>query len=134
MLHRAILGSIERFLGILIENFAGAFPTWLAFEQVAVVPVSSEFDDYAREINDLLTAHDIRSNCYLEDSNMKAKIKQISMEHRTPYILVVGQKEKDEKSVCVRYRFSSGKQQETMKIDDFIKYVEDKINSHFIGI
>ena len=134
MLHRAILGSFERFLGILIENFAGAFPTWLAFEQVAVVPISSEFDDYAKQINEELLAHDIRSNAYLEDENMKAKIKRISMEHRTPYILVVGQKEKDEGTVCVRYRFSSQKPQETMKLSDFIAYVEDKVNTHFIGI
>ena len=134
MLHRAVLGSFERFLGILIENFAGAFPTWLAFEQAAVVPISSEFDDYARQINDELLAHDIRSNAYLEDENMKAKIKRISQEHKTPYILVVGQKERDEGTVCVRYRYSSQKPQETMKLDDFIKYVEDKVNSHFIGI
>ena len=134
MLHRAILGSFERFLGILIENFAGAFPTWLAFEQVAVVPISSDFDDYAKQINDELLAHDIRSNAYLEDENMKAKIKRISQEHKTPYILVVGQKEKDEGTVCVRYRFSSQKPQETMKLTDFIAYVEDKVNSHFIGI
>ena len=134
MLHRAILGSFERFLGILIENFAGAFPTWLAFEQVAVVPISSEFDDYAKQINEELLAHDIRSNAYLEDENMKAKIKRISQEHRTPYILVVGQKEKDEGTVCIRYRFSSQKPQETMKLSDFIAYVEDKVNTHFIGI
>ena len=134
MLHRAVLGSFERFLGILIENFAGAFPTWLAFEQVAVVPISSEFDDYARQINDELLAHDIRSNAYLEDENMKAKIKRISQEHKTPYILVVGQKEKNEGTVCVRYRFSSQKPQETMKLADFIAYVEDKVNTHFIGI
>lgn len=134
MLHRAILGSFERFLGILIENFAGAFPTWLAFEQAAVVPVSSEFDDYAREVNDALLAADIRSNAYLDDGNMKAKIKQISMEHRTPYILVVGQKEKDEGTVTVRFRFSSKLPQQTFKLADFIAYVQDKVNTHFIGI
>lgn len=123
MLHRAILGSFERFLGILIENFAGAFPTWLAFEQVAVVPVSSEFDDYAKQINETLVQADIRSNAYLSDDNMKSKIKNISMEHRTPYILVVGEKEKADGTVCVRYRFSSKKPQETMKIQDFVNYV-----------
>ncbi len=134
MLHRAVLGSIERFFGILVENFAGAFPTWLSFEQVAVVPVSSEFDDYARKINDELLAHDIRSNAYLSEDNMKAKIKQVSMEHKTPYILVVGEKEKADNTVCVRYRYSSQKPQKTMKLSDFISYVEDKVNSHFIGI
>ena len=119
MLHRAVLGSLERFLGILIENFAGAMPTWLAFEQVAVVPVASEFEDYAKEVNEKLLQHDIRSNVYLGDENMKAKIKNVSLEHKTPYVLVVGEKEKSEGSVCVRYR---------------IKYVEDKVSSHFIGI
>ncbi len=134
MLHRAILGSIERFLGILIENFSGAFPTWLAFEQVAVVPVSPEFDEYAKKVNDTLLAADIRSNAYLDDENMKAKIKNISQEHRTPYILVVGQKEMDEGSVCVRYRFSSKKPQETMKLEDFVKYVEKKNEEKGTGI
>jgi len=134
MLHRAILGSFERFLGILIENFAGAFPTWLAFEQVAVVPVSEEFNDYAQKINDMLLQNDIRTNAYLSDDNMKNKIKTISMEHRTPYILVVGQKEKEEESVCVRYRFSSGKQQQTMKITDFINYINDNIAKKSVEI
>ena len=134
MLHRAILGSIERFLGILIENFAGAFPTWLAFEQVAVVPVSPEFDEYAKKVNETLLAADIRSNAYLDNENMKAKIKNISQEHRTPYILVVGQKEMDEGSVCVRYRFSSKKPQETMKLEDFVKYVEQKNEDKGTGI
>ena len=134
MLHRAILGSIERFLGILIENFSGAFPTWLAFEQVAVVPVSPEFDEYAKKVNETLLAADIRSNAYLDNENMKAKIKNISQEHRTPYILVVGQKEMDEGSVCVRYRFSSKKPQETMKLEDFVKYVEQKNEEKGTGI
>ena len=134
MLHRAVLGSFERFLGILIENFAGAFPTWLAFEQVAVVPVTNDFDDYARQVNDTLISRGIRSNAYLSEENMKAKIKQISTEHKTPYILVVGEKEKADGTVCVRYRFSSKKPQETLKLEDFIKYVEDKVATHFIGI
>ena len=134
MLHRAILGSMERFLGILIENFAGAFPTWLAFEQVAIVPVSSEFDDYAKQIQETLVAADIRANAYLDDENMKAKIKNISMEHRTPYILVVGEKEKAEGTVCVRYRFSSKKPQETMKLEDFVKYVQKMNEEKGTGI
>ena len=134
MLHRAVLGSLERFLGILIENFAGAFPAWLAFEQVAVVPVSSEFDDYAKQVNDELVANDIRSNVYLDDDNMKAKIKNISMEHKTPYILVVGEKEKAEGAVCVRYRFSSKKPQETMKLADFVKYVQKMNEEKGTGI
>lgn len=134
MLHRAILGSLERFLGILIENFAGAFPTWLAFEQAAVVPVSNAFDDYAAEVNDALLQADIRSNAYISDDNMRQKIKMITKEHKTPYILVVGENEKNEKSVTVRFRQSSGLEQKTMKLEDFIAYVHEKTESHFIGI
>ncbi|WP_147612977.1 threonine--tRNA ligase [Treponema pectinovorum] len=134
MLHRAILGSLERFLGILIENFAGNFPTWLAFEQVAVVPVKNEFDDYAREVNEALLEQDIRSNVYLSDDNMRQKIKVITKEHKTPYILVVGENEKNEKTVSVRFRQSSNLEQKTMKLEDFISYVKDKVETHFVGV
>lgn len=134
MLHRAILGSLERFIGILIENFAGLFPTWLAFEQAAVVPVSNAFDDYANEVNDALLKEDIRSAAYTSDDNMRQKIKIITKEHKTPYILVVGENEKNEKTVTVRFRQSSGLEQKTMKLEDFIAYVHEKTESHFIGI
>ncbi|MBO5099739.1 MAG: threonine--tRNA ligase [Treponema sp.] len=134
MLHRAILGSFERFLGILIKNFAGAFPTWLAFEQAAVVPVNSDFDDYANKVNDALVAADIRSKAYISDDNMRTKIKMITKEHKTPYILIVGENEKNEGTVSVRFRQSSGLEQKTMKIEEFISYVQDKVNNHVIGI
>ena len=134
MLHRAILGSLERFIGILIENFAGLFPTWLAFEQAAVVPVSNAFDNYANEVNDALLKADIRSAAYTSDDNMRQKIKIITKEHKTPYILVVGENEKNEKTVTVRFRQSSGLEQKTMKLEDFIAYVHEKTESHFIGI
>ncbi len=134
MLHRAVLGSFERFLGILIENYAGNFPAWLAFERVAVVPISNAFDDYARKVNDALLAADIRSAAYTSEENMKAKIKMITKEHKTPYILVVGEREQAEGTVAVRFRQSSGLQQQTMKIEDFVKYVQEKVETHFNGI
>lgn len=134
MLHRAVLGSFERFLGILIENYAGNFPAWLAFEQAAVVPISNAFDDYARKVNDVLLAADIRSQAYLSEENMKAKIKMITKEHKTPYILVVGEREQAEGTVAVRFRQSSGLQQQTMKVEDFVKYVQEKVETHFNGI
>ena len=134
MLHRAVLGSFERFLGILIENYAGNFPAWLAFEQVAVVPISNSFDDYAKKVNDALLAADIRSQAYLSEENMKAKIKMITKEHKTPYILVVGEREQAEETVAVRFRQSSGLQQQTMKIEDFVKYVQEKVETRFNGI
>ena len=134
MLHRAILGSLERFLGILIENFAGAFPTWLSFEQAAIVPVSNNFDEYAKKVNDILLQNDIRSNAYLSDDNMRAKIKFITKEHKTPYILVVGENEQNEQTVSVRFRQSSGLEQKTFKLEEFIQYAKDKIENHVVGI
>ncbi|MDD5929568.1 MAG: threonine--tRNA ligase [Spirochaetales bacterium] len=126
MLHRAILGSFERFLGILIENFAGNFPTWLAFEQAAIVPVSNDFDDYAKKVYEALIGADIRANAYLSNENMRNKIKTITKEHKTPYILIVGENEQKEGTVTVRFRQNSGLEQKTMKIEEFITYVQKK--------
>lgn len=126
MLHRAILGSFERFLGILIENFAGNFPTWLAFEQAAIVPVSNDFDDYAKKVYESLIGEDIRANAYLSNENMRNKIKTITKEHKTPYILIVGENEQKEGTVTVRFRQNSGLEQKTMKIEEFIAYVQKK--------
>ncbi len=134
MLHRAVLGSIERFLGILIENYAGAMPAWLHFEQAAVVPVSGDFNEYAQKVSSVLLAAGIRAKAYTSDDNMKNKIKMISSEHKTPYILVVGAKEAEENTVTVRFRFSSKIPQQTMKLEEFKSYALDKINSHFNGI
>ncbi len=110
------------------------FPTWLCFEQVAVVPVSPDFNDYAQKVADELLEAGIKVNAYLEDDNMKNKIKDISTAHRTPYILVVGEKEKSEHSVCCRFRFSSKIPQRTFALGEFKEYVLDKINTHFNGI
>ena len=126
MLHRAILGSFERFLGILIENFAGNFPTWLAFEQAAIVPVTNDFDDYAKKVYESLIGADIRANAYLSTENMRNKIKTITKEHKTPYILIVGENEQKEGTVTVRFRQNSGLEQKTMKIEEFIAYVQKK--------
>ena len=134
MLHRAVLGSLERFMGILIENFAGAMPAWFAYEQVAVVPVGNDFVEYAKEVADELTSAGIRANAYLDDSNMKSKIKVITSEHKTPYILVVGAKEREEGSVCVRFRADSGKQQETMPLVAFKGYLTDKVSTHALEL
>lgn len=134
MLHRAVLGSLERFLGILIENYAGVFPAWLSFEQVAVVPVALEFNAYAEKVADELKSLGVRANAYTDDSNMKNKIKNISTEHRTPYILVVGEKEQGENSVTCRFRFSSKIPQKTFALKEFEDYVLDKIRTHYNGI
>lgn len=134
MLHRAVLGSLERFMGILIENYAGAFPAWLHFEQVAVVPVAPDFNDYAQHVAAFLADSGIRVNSYTDDENMKAKIKIISSEHKTPYILVVGAKEAEEKTVTCRFRFSSHIPQKTVSLEQFRDYVLEKTVTHYNGI
>ncbi|MBQ9495452.1 MAG: threonine--tRNA ligase [Treponema sp.] len=134
MLHRAVLGSLERFLGILIENYGGNFPAWLHFEQAAVVPVNTDFSDYAKSVCSALAHAGVRANAYTDDANMKSKIKFIAQEHKTPYILVVGQKEKDENSVSVRFRSDSGMEQKSFSLEQFIAYVREKTDSHYNGI
>ncbi len=134
MLHRAVLGSMERFLGILIENFAGAMPAWIAFEQVAVVPVGQDFNEYAEKVASDLTMAGLRVNAYTNEDNMKTKIKMITSEHKTPYILVVGAKEQESNSVAVRFRADSGLGQKVMTVEEFKAYAVEKNNSHFVGI
>lgn len=134
MLHRAVLGSLERFLGILIEHYAGAFPSWLSFEQAAVVPVSPEFNSYAERVAQELEAAGVRCRAYTDSSNMKTKIKNISTEHRTPYILIAGAKEQEENTVTCRFRFSSKIPQKTFSVQEFKEYVLEKNASHYNGI
>lgn len=131
MLHRAVLGSIERFFGILIENFAGNFPAWLASQQVAMIPVAPAFNDYAEEIKDKLLDAGFRAGADTGSDNMKGKIKTAQLQ-KIPYMLVVGEKEKADGTVAVRFR--DGRQQQVMKVDEFIAYLKDKVDTHFIGI
>jgi len=131
MLHRAVLGSLERFIGILLENFSGALPTWLHFQQVAMIPVAPAFNDYAEEIKNKLLDAGFRADADLGPDNMKGKIKAAQLQ-KIPYMLVVGEKEKAEGTVAVRFR--DARPQQVMKIDDFIAYLKDKVDSHFVGI
>ena len=130
MLHRAVLGSLERFLGILIENFAGAMPPWLHFEQAAIVPVGEDFNDYAEKVASELRELGFRAEAYTNGDNMKSNIKYITSEHKTPYILVVGAKEKESNSVNVRFRADSGLQQKTMTLDEFKSYLTENVKNH----
>lgn len=131
MLHRAVLGSLERFIGILIENFAGALPAWLCPQQVAMIPVAPAFNDYAEEVMNKLQDAGFRAAADLGPDNMKGKIKAAQLQ-KIPYMLVVGEKEKAEGAVAVRFR--DGRPQQVMKIDEFIAYLKDKVDSHFVGI
>ncbi|MFZ1729298.1 MAG: threonine--tRNA ligase [Bacteroidota bacterium] len=101
MIHRAIMGSIERFIGVLIEHFAGAFPTWLSPVQVAILPISDQFMDYGREVQTAIRAAGVRVE--LDDRNEKIGYKIRDWEvHKVPYMLIVGEKEKAASSVSVR--------------------------------
>jgi len=101
--HRALLGSVERFFGILIEHYAGAFPLWLAPVQVEICPVSEKVADYAKHVTETLKRHGLR--VHLDDRNEKlpAKIRDAQMQ-KIPYMLVVGGKEAEAGTVSVRHR------------------------------
>jgi threonyl-tRNA synthetase len=103
MVHRALLGSVERFFGILVEHYAGAFPLWLAPVQVEICPVSEKVADYAKHVAETLKRHNIR--VHLDDRNEKlpAKIRDAQMQ-KIPYMLVVGGKEAEAGTVSVRHR------------------------------
>lgn len=131
MLHRAVLGSLERFIGILIENFAGALPTWLQYQQAVVIPVAPSVEEYAKGVFDKIKAAGIRSDINLGNDRMNGKIKTAQLK-KIPYMLVVGEKEMAEN--CVAVRFRDGRPQQLMQIDDFIAYVKDKVDNHFVGI
>ncbi|MCX7949902.1 MAG: threonine--tRNA ligase [Treponemataceae bacterium] len=131
MVHRALLGSLERFFGVMIEHFGGAFPVWIAPEQVAVIPVAEAFNDYARSVISRLKALDIRVSGELSDERMNAKIRSCQG-RKIPYMLVVGQKEADEGTVSIRLR--DGRQLPAMKVEDFISYLQDRIHTRSLEL
>ena len=123
MLHRALFGSIERFLGILIENHAGKLPLWLSPEQVMVCPIVSEFDDYAKEVADKLRKAGISANTDLRNEKITYKIREHSLS-KTPIIVIVGAKEKENGTVTIR-RLGVEKQ-EILKLEDFITNIVEE--------
>jgi threonyl-tRNA synthetase len=103
MIHRAGLGSLERFMGIVIEHFAGAFPLWLAPVQVQVIPVSEKFEDYARKVWERLVDFGLRVEMNLKDDRLGYKIREASLQ-KIPYALVLGDKEQAAGTINVRSR------------------------------
>lgn len=126
MIHRTALGSIERFIGILIEHFAGAFPTWLAPVQAKVIPVSAKFNDYAIEVANQLKEVGVRVEDDLRPEKMGYKIREAQLQ-KIPYMLVVGEKEMEAKEVAVRTRKEGDGG--VMKTSDFIAKIVDKIQN-----
>jgi len=115
MLHRAIFGSIERFLGVLIEHYAGAFPLWLAPVQLVVATITSDADDYAREAAAALQAKGLRVELDLRNEKVGYKVREHSLA-KTPVIAVVGRREAEQRQVALR-RLGSDRQQ-LMGLDD----------------
>jgi len=136
MIHRALFGSLERFFGVLIEHFGGAFPVWIAPEQAAVIPVSEAFNDYAKKaaarLKELTSGTcNLRVTAELNDERLNAKIRNCQT-RKIPYMLVVGQKEADEGTVSVRLR--DGRQLPAMKIEEFASYAAEKIQSRSLEL
>jgi len=124
MIHRAILGSFERFIGILIEHYGGSFPLWLSPEQVRVLPISEKSNDYAKVVEGGLKDAHLRCSCDFSDEKIGAKIARAHGE-KLPYMLIVGPKEAQSKSVNVRIRGTA--QNVAMELDEFLKKARCKI-------
>jgi threonyl-tRNA synthetase len=118
MLHRALFGSLERFIGILIENYAGKFPFWISPLQTMVIPISEEFNDYAVKVSKKIKDAGISSSVDLKNNNLNYKIRDHSLA-KIPVLLICGKKEVDSNSVTIR-RLNTNKQ-ENMDIDQFLK-------------
>ncbi len=128
MLHRVVFGSMERFHGILIEHFAGAFPTWLAPTQVAIVPISNEKHvDFAEKVYKKMRDAGIRVKLDDRSESMNYKIRESLQDKKIPYVVVIGDKEIESNSVAVRARGIG--QVGTMNVDDFISKIEQEIHS-----
>ena len=129
MIHRVVFGSIERFIGILIEHFAGAFPTWLAPVQVKVLPISDKYMDYAQSVLNKLTEAGIRAEVDTRAEKIGYKIRE-AQTAKIPYMLVVGQKEEEENTVSVRSRAAGDEGARSLDtfIADILKEIETKEN------
>ena len=124
MIHRVAFGSVERFIGILIEHFAGAFPTWLAPVQVKVLPISEKYEEYAKSVKAQLDEAGIRAEIDLRSEKIGYKIREAQTQ-KIPYMLVVGQKEEADGTVSVRSRFKGD--EGSRELSGFISDVKEEI-------
>jgi threonyl-tRNA synthetase len=124
MLHRAILGSLERFIGILIENYAGAFPCWLAPVQAVVLNISEKQSEYCKTISQVLRNKGFRVNSDLRNEKIGFKIREHTL-GKIPFLLVVGDREVEDEAVSVRTR--TGEDLGTMSLEQFITHLADEV-------
>ncbi|MBL8991192.1 MAG: threonine--tRNA ligase [Phycisphaerae bacterium] len=132
MIHRAPFGSMERFCGVLIEHFAGAFPTWLSPEQARVLPISDKSNDYAQKVLSALKAAGVRATADLSGDRIQGKIKS-ALEWKIPYLLVVGPRDAESNSVSVRLR-GQDKDAGGMPLDAFVAAIRHEIASRSAGL
>jgi len=132
VIHRAIYGSLERFIGIIIENFKGMFPFWLNPYQVGIVPIRESHNEYAKKVEDILTANGIRVEADYSDNNMKTKIKGFK-NFKDPYILVLGDKEAEENTVSINVR-GSNKQVQNVPLDKFVEICKRLNSEHTLEL
>ena len=126
MIHRALFGSIERFFGVLLEHYAGAFPAWLAPVQVVGIPVAEAFESYLGKIIDRLRAQGVRAELDASDDRMTKKIRT-AQRQKVPFMLIAGGD--DEEAGAVSFRFRDGSQRNRVPIDEAIKIITDHIAS-----
>jgi len=127
MVHRVILGAIERFIGVLIEHYAGSFPLWLSPVQTIIVNVTDNQRAYAEEVCEKLRSEGVRVQADLRNEKLGFKIREAQME-KVPYMLVIGDREMEEGTIAPRHR--SGKNLDPMTPDEFIRFVEDESRKH----
>ena len=126
MIHRVVFGSIERFIGVITEHFAGAFPTWLAPVQVRVMPITDRAADYAKSVAEKLNEHGIRVETDLRNEKIGYKIREAQTQ-KIPYMLIVGDKEAENGTVSVRTR--AGGDEGAVAVEDFIEKISAEISS-----
>ena len=131
MIHRVVLGSIERFIGVITEHFAGAFPVWLAPVQVKVMPITDRTNEYAQSVADQLNALGMRVETDLRNEKIGYKIREAQMQ-KIPYMLVVGDKEAEAGTVSVRTR--NGGDMGAMELDAFIAQIQEEIATKKTGL
>jgi threonyl-tRNA synthetase len=124
MIHRALLGSIERFFAILLEHYAGAFPVWLSPVQVVGIPVAEEYEGYLGEIVAQLKADGVRAQLDSSDDRMQKKIRTHT-QSKVPFMLIAG--EQDRAAGTVSFRFRDGTQENGLAIDEAVRRIKDAI-------
>jgi len=126
MLHRVILGAMERFIGVLIEHYAGKFPLWLSPQQVVVMTITDDQIDYAKKVHESLVAEEIRSQLDTRNEKLNLKIREAIMK-KIPYLVIAGKKEVEENRLSVRSR--DGSEQKNVTLADFIHRLKEETSS-----